>query len=119
MNGDDVVPFRFRHVEDHAVPEDTGAGYNDVQLAEVIHGRLDDLLAAFHLSDRLHAGDGVSAIRLDLVHHQLGHRLVFATAVHVDTRVNDHHAGAFGSHEFGDASANATAGAGDDGHFSI
>ena len=51
VNGDDVVPFLFGHIEHHTVAQDAGAADRDVQPSEVVDGRLDDALAAVHSGD--------------------------------------------------------------------
>ena len=78
VDRDHVVPFLLRHVEDHPVPQDAGAGDNNVQLAEVVDGRLDDCFPALHRGDGLGAGGGRASRLVDLRRHHLGDGLVEA-----------------------------------------
>ena len=112
-----IVPLLFGHVENHAVPENSGTGDHNVQSTKIIHGGLNDLLATFHAGDRLLTGDGNTAGLLYLGDHLIGHGIVDAGAVNVDARVHDHHLGPLCRHHHSHAAADPPAGAGYDGDF--
>ena len=116
VDGDHVVPLLLRHVENHPVAQDAGAGYHGVQLAKVVDGGLDYLLPAAHGGHRLHAGDGAAALLPDFRYHLLGDGTVGAAAVHVDARVDDDHLRALLGHQLGNAASHAPAGTGNDGY---
>ena len=112
VDRDHVVPFFFAHIKDHAVPEDPGAGYDDIQLAVIFHRSLDDPLAAIHRDNRLQTRRGFAAGLLDLGHHGTGERVVGAGAVDVDTRIHHHYFRPLFGHQHGDAPSDSPARAG-------
>ena len=112
VDGDNVVPFLFGHVEHHAVAQDASHGDHDVQLAEAVEGGLDDFLAALHAGDVLGAGDGLAPRLAYLGDHHVGDRQVGAGAVDVDAQVADHHFRAFLGHQAGHAATDAPSGSG-------
>ena len=89
VDGDDVVPFLLGHVEHHAVAEDAGDRHDDVELAEVVEGGLDDILAAFHSGYGVVAGDGISAGGLDLCDDLGGRALRLSRSIDVASEVVD------------------------------
>ena len=101
MDGYDVVPFLFGHVEDHTVSKDSGDGNQNVDLSEVVDATLDDVLAAFHRGNGVVASDGVAACCLYLIDDFIGRALVSAGAVKGCTKVCDHYASAVGCQRFG------------------
>ena len=106
------VPLFFRHVEYHAVSEDTRAGDDYVELAEAVEGCLNDGLASFHCGDRLVAGGCLAAVGADLIDNAVGEGNGAAGAVKVGAGVDYDDLSAFLGHEHGDAPADAPAGPG-------
>ena len=75
----------------HHVP---GVVHHDVDAAEVLHGGVDDRLAALDRGDVGVVGDRRSPGRLDLLHHLVGRAGVTAGAERRPAQVVDHHLGA-------------------------
>ena len=119
VDGDHVVPLLFGHVEYHPVSEDAGAGDHDVQLAEVVNGGLDYVLASGHGDNRVGVGHGLAPRGLDLRDHAFGQGVVRAGAVDIHSGVDHHYLRALFSHKLGDAGADAPARAGDDRYFAF
>ena len=42
VDGDDGVPLVLAHVEDHPLAQDAGAAHEDVEVAELLQGEIDD-----------------------------------------------------------------------------
>ena len=114
VHRDYVVPLFLGHVENHAVSQDSRHRHHDVQLAEVVHRRLDDLLAAVHGGHRLRAGYGSAARLANLIDHLLRHRDVSPGSVNVHAQVAHHDLRAFRCHQLGDTTSDAAPGAGYD-----
>jgi hypothetical protein len=112
MDGDDVVPFLFGHVEDHAVSQDAGHVDEAVDAAEAVDTGLDDVLAALHGGDGIVIGDGGATGAADGVHHLVGGALVRAGAVLGHTGVVHHHFRTLGRRHLRHPSPNTPSGAG-------
>ena len=89
MNSDHRIPVVFRHVEDHAVAEDTGVVHDRVELSERVDGTLDDALRSLEIADAVAVGDGLAASLLDLVHDLLRRSRAGAAAVEPPAEVVD------------------------------
>ena len=87
---------------------DAGVVEKDVELAEVLLGRVDHVLAIAGLR---HIGSAVGGAAARLLHHR--HGLVAARVVHID----DQHGCAFAREEQGGLPPDAAAGAGDERDF--
>ena len=51
MDFDDGVPFLDRHVENHAIAQDTSDVHQDIELAEVLDGLVDEAFATLGRGD--------------------------------------------------------------------
>ena len=111
VDGDDILPLFFGHVEDHAVAEDARDVDEDVDAPEGVDALLDHALAALGSGDAIVIGDGVAPCRLYLVGDLLRGAVVVAAAVDADAGVVDDHVGALLREQHGDGTADAAAGA--------
>ena len=113
------VPVGLRRIGEGLVAQDAGVADQDVYLAVSVQGGLEDVLAAFDGGDIVPIGHGLAAGFLDLVDHLLGGAAVGARPVAGSAQVIDHHLGAFLGEQLGVGLAQAAAGPGHDGHFSV
>jgi hypothetical protein len=61
MNIDDGIPLGLRHVDEHAVPEDSGVVDEDVEPAEVLDGLVDQRARPCEVGDIVVVDAGVPA----------------------------------------------------------
>ena len=94
--GDDGVPLVLGHVEQHPLAQDAGHGHDPVDPPPPLDGGVHDPLAAGHRAHVLGHGHGLTAGRLDLFDHGLGHLAGGVLARQSDTDVGHHHLGALG-----------------------
>src|SRR5579883_1160273 len=86
----DEVEILDRHVVEGLVAQHAGVVHHDVDRAEGIDGRLDDVRRALGIGDRIVVRHRLSARRLDLGHHLVGSRVVAALTVHRAARIVHH-----------------------------
>src|SRR5664279_2215167 len=117
MHIDDVLPVRMAHLVEDDVAQYAGVVDQNVDAAEGIERRLDDLLGIFRLGNRKRGGDGLAAGFLDEADSFLRGTFVMAGAVAAGANVADHHARVFGRQQHGNATADAAPCPGDNGGF--
>ncbi len=117
--GDDGVPLVFGHVEQHPLAQDAGHGDDPVDLPPPFDGGVHDPLAAGHRAHVLGHGHGLTAGRLDLFDHGLGHLAGGVLARQSDTDVGHHHLGALGRARQRAGAADADPRPGDDHSLSV
>lgn len=69
MNLQDEIPVFILHLLEGDIPQDTCVVQEDINLAEVIDGSLDDLIA---FNDRVVVCDGNTTLGLDLFDNLVG-----------------------------------------------
>jgi hypothetical protein len=111
---DDDVEVLGRHREHHPVAQDAGVVHEHVELAEAVDRRLDDVLGAVEVGDRVVARNRLAAARLDDVDDLVRGPLVGAVARDRDTEVVDDDLGAVIREQDRLAAADAVAGTRDD-----
>ena len=94
MNGDDVVPFVGRHVEDHVGTAETRVVHDDVELTPGAQRLVDERVAATWCCDVVAVGDGLAAGLRDLPDDFVGRGLVGRAAIGRDAEIVDDDAGA-------------------------
>ncbi len=99
------------------VPQDAGVVHQDVDAAERLDRRGDDLVGIGRIADRDRRGDGLPAFGLDLVDDLLRGPGVAARAIERNPDVVDDDLGAFFRQHQRNGAADAAARAGDDGDF--
>lgn len=116
VGGDDGVPLRLGHVEEHPLAQDAGHTHDAVDAPVPGEGRVDDALAARHGGDVVRDGDGLSARGLDLLHHAVGDLARRLAALDAHPVVVDDDLGALGGRGecHGPPDAPVSAGDGDD-----
>ena len=117
MHVDHVRPVRPAHAVEDAVAQNAGIVDEDIDAAEGIERRLDDLVGIAGLADRQRRGDRFAAGFLDLVDDGLRRAGIGAGAVEARADIADDDAGAFLRHQERDAAPDAAPRAGDDGDF--
>ena len=100
------------------VAQDAGIVDQNVDAAEGVERRLDDLVGVARLADRQRRGDRLAARLFDLVDDRLRRSDIGAGAVEARADVADDDARAFLRHQERDAAPDAASRAGDDGDFS-
>ncbi|MNN74332.1 hypothetical protein D3C81_1905230 [compost metagenome] len=110
MAVDDCVPLLVGHLLDHAVPGVAGVVDDDVQPLVVLDRGADEALGEVRRTNAADTGHGFAAEGLDRLDHFLRR---------IGIEVVDHHAGAVGGQLQGDGAADATAGAGNQRHFTF
>ena len=116
MNLQDPVPFVLRHVEHHAVSEDTGQVDQDVDPAVVVERDLDDLSRRVVLGNRVVRRDRGAARVSDLLDDDVGRAAGRLGAVHGHAQVVYHDRRALLGQLESHPSPDAPAGAGYYGH---
>ena len=119
MHSDHVVPFLLRHVEDHAVAQDTGDVHQDVELAEFLDRLVDEALAAFDGRDIHVIGNCVAARGFDFLDHVIGGRLRFLLPRDRDAKIVDYNCASLRGECPRDAAADTATAAGDGGYLSV
>src|ERR1700722_17954171 len=119
VHPDHVVPFLFRHVEDHAVAQDAGDVNQDVELAEFLDRLVDESLAAFDGGDIHMIGSGVATRALDFFDYIVGRRLRFFLSRDRDAKIVDYHCASLCGECPRDAAADTATTACDGGYFSV
>ena len=117
MDGNNGVPFVLCHVEHHAVAQDSGGRYDDVELAVVVERGLDDVLSTLHRGDGIVVGNGLAAGVLYLVNDLVSGRVGHPGAVNCAAAVVHDDLRAFSGEQLGYAATYASPGAGNDGNF--
>ncbi len=104
-----------RHVVEGLVAQHACIVDHDVDRAEGIDRRLDDVGRALGIGHRIVVRHGLAARRLDLGHHLVGGGMIAAFAVDRAARIVHHHPGAAAGQQQRMRAAEPVAGAGDDG----
>ncbi len=108
MDPDDIVPFRLRHVHEHAVAQNPGVVDEHVDVTEGVDGALDQALGTREVGDVVGVGDRLAAHSLDLLHDRLGRPGVGSRTVLGAAEVIDHDPGPFVSKEEGVSATDAS-----------
>ena len=93
MHRNNIVPFLFRHIENHPVPQNPGASHHNIQPPEIIHRRLHNPFPSLHRSHRLQTRHRFAPRPPDFLRHQRRHRMILAAAIHIHPRIHHHHLG--------------------------
>src|SRR5579864_8302225 len=117
VHADHVGPVRPAHAVKDAIAQNAGIVDQNVDPAERIERRLDDLIGIAGLADRERRGDGRAAGFLDLVDDGLGRSGIGAGAFEAGADIADHDARTLLRHEQRNAAADAPTGARHDGDF--
>ena len=119
MDLHDQVPVLLGGVGEGLVAQDAGVADQDVDLAEIIQGGLEDVLAALDGRDVVGVGRGPAAGRDDVVDHLLRRAPVRARAVARSAQVVDDDRRAFLGEQLGVGLAQPVPCARNDGDFSV
>ncbi len=119
MNVEDGLEVLRCELRERLVAQDAGVRDQDVDLAEILEGRVDDLLAAFEGGDGVEAGDGVRAERFDLLDDLAGSGIRGARSVGRTAEIVDHDTRPAAGQVQGIGSSDTAAGAGDDGDLAV
>src|SRR3984957_9062477 len=119
VHPDHVVPFLFRHVENHAVAQDTGDVHQNVERAEFLDRLVDQTLAAFDRSDIHVIGNRAAARGLDFLRDVIGGRLRFFLPRYRHAKIVDYYCASLRGECPRDAAADTATTAGDGGYFSV
>src|SRR5262249_20102448 len=89
VNGNDGVPLVFRHIEDHAITQNTSIIDENVQFAECVDCTLDDAFGAFEISYVFIISDCVAASGFDFINDLLSRAIILACPVKMTAKVID------------------------------
>ena len=111
---DDIVPLGLAHVDEHPVAEDPGVVDEDVQVAEGVDGRVDQLLGPLPVGDVVAVRHRLATPGRDLGDDFVGRAVVRAGAVVGAATVVDDDLGSFGGEQKGVLATDAAPGSRDD-----
>jgi hypothetical protein len=115
VNFDHGVPFRFHHVDQHAVAENAGVVHQHVERAVGVDRLVDQSLRAPEIGDVVGVHHRLATTLLNRAHDFLRGGLVGADAVVAGAEIIDHDLGTMGGEGQCVLAADAPPGAGDDG----
>ena len=119
MNRDDGIPEVLGRLGKTLVAQNARVVDQDVDLAEGIDCRLEDILTAFDAGDVVVVRDSLTPRRLDLIHDQIGHRSTRARAIARATEIVDDDGRTFSGKRQCMLTSKSTTGAGHNGNLSI
>jgi hypothetical protein len=92
VDADHGVEVGFGHVEEDRVAQEAGVADDDVDVAELLHGQVEERLRVVPVGGVAEVRDRLAAHRLDLVARSTRRGLVAALAVGLGADVVDHDA---------------------------
>ncbi len=92
------VPFFFRHVPQHAVPQYAGIVYQYVHTAEIIHSAFDNALSTLESRYAIRVGYGLATRLLDFSDNPYRRADAASRSVQRASHIVNHHLGAFFCH---------------------
>ena len=113
------IPLFHGGTHEHAVAHHAGVVHDDIERAEGVDGRADDVGGAVPIGNVIAIGHGLATGRANLIDHRLRRRQIAAHAGQAGAQVVHHHLRTFGGKGQRIGTAQAAAGAGDDDYTSV